>query len=227
MASQDSRRRPSDWIRLAIPVVLVAVLVIAGWRLGYFQLEDPRKLHAAASKISGTLWLVIAFVVVYTLLAALAAPITPLAYGAGAVWGFARGALLVWMSSVLGALLGYLLANGVWADSARRLLGRHRDMFRDLGHGNAFLATVRMRLVPFIPFGVATYAAAIGNLSLGGFLLGTAVGAVPATIGAVLIADRVAAGAGGDRKAYLFAVLAALGLLLLSFAPTMWKKIRG
>src|SRR5207248_2032343 len=124
----------------------------------------------AESKATGKPWLAIAFVAVYATLAAFAAPVSPLAYAAGAVWGFLKGAALVWTSSILGALFGYLLARGVWAEPARRLLGPYRDKIWKLGHDNAFLVTMRMRLLPVIPFGASSYAAAISKLSLPGFL---------------------------------------------------------
>src|SRR5215831_502807 len=82
------RRRATwgDWIRIAIPVVLLAGLVIAGWQLGYFDLTERDALHEAATRASGIPWLAPMFVAVYAGLAALAAPVSPLAYGAGAVF---------------------------------------------------------------------------------------------------------------------------------------------
>ena len=89
-ARTRSRRQParwSDWARVAIPIVLLGGLVVAGWQLGYFDLTEPDALHEAARRYRGIPWLAPMFVCVYALLAALASPVSPLAYGAGAVFG--------------------------------------------------------------------------------------------------------------------------------------------
>jgi len=114
--SRSRRRRPTtgDWARVALPVVIIVGLVVAAWQLGYFDLKKPDALHEAAQRASGIPWLAPTFVAVYATLAALAAPVSPLAYGAGAVFGFVEGSILVWVASMLGSASGYTLARTVW-----------------------------------------------------------------------------------------------------------------
>src|SRR5204862_1326724 len=89
-------------------------------------------------------WLVVTFIVVYAAIAALSLPVHPLAYGAGALFGFVRGAIFIWVASMAAAATGYVLARYVWARAARRLLGDQKEKFQDLGKGNPALIAFRM-----------------------------------------------------------------------------------
>jgi phospholipase D1/2 len=224
MPKSSKKLSAGDKARLVAPIVLYAVIALVAWKLGYFHAE---KVSAAAEKSSGQIWFGGAFVAVYTLLTALAMPISPLAYAAGAVFGFWRASMLVWVASIFGAVAGYYLAHGILAKPARTLLGRYKDKLRNLGRGNAFVTALRMQLMPIVPFGAFNYAAAISKLEVLEFLAGTAIGIIPGTLLATFIGDRFAAGVHGKSKTpYLFAAAAALVVLALSFAPKLWDKIR-
>jgi len=214
-----------DWVRLAIPVVLLAGLVVAGWQLGYFDLTEHDALHEAATRASGIPWLAPMFVAVYAGLAALAAPVSPLAYGAGAVFGVVEGSILVWTASMIGSAAGYTLARTVWSESARRLLGRHEARLRKLRDGNTFLTVLRIQLLPVVPFGLLTYAAGTARLKFVPYWLGSGVGIIPSTIAAVYVGDRLRAGVrGGGGHPFLVAGLVMAAVLILSFLPTLIAK---
>jgi uncharacterized membrane protein YdjX (TVP38/TMEM64 family) len=226
-AAPSRRRRATwrDWARISIPVVLLAGLVVAGWQLGYFDLKERDALHRAATRAGGTPWLAPMFVVVYSALAALAAPVSPLAYGAGAVFGVVEGSMLVWIASMIGSATGYTLARTVWSDSAGRLLGRHEDKLRKLRDGNTFLTILRVQLLPVVPFGLLTYAAGTARLKFLPYWLASGLGIIPSTIAAVYVGDRLRAGVregSGHHLVVAGAVMAAV--LLLSFLPTLVAK---
>jgi uncharacterized membrane protein YdjX (TVP38/TMEM64 family) len=220
--------RPTDWLRVALPVIAVAVFIVIAWRHGYFDLKNPQKLDAAAQRVHDIPWLGPIFVAVYAGLATFAAPVSPLAYGAGAVFGVVRGTLFVMAASLIGATAGYFLARSAWSGVARRLLGRFHTKLRDLRHGNVFLTTLRVQLLPIMPFGIFNYGAGVAHLPFLPFLAGTAVGILPGTIAAVYVGDRVMAGiTHSDRSAFVVAGLVVAALFALSFAPTLGKKLRG
>ncbi len=225
---EPEKLRFSDWVRLAIPVLVVAALVVVAWRLGYFDLKKPQKLGEAAQRAEGTPWLGPIFVILYASMATLAAPVSPLAYGAGAIFGLVRGSIYVWIGSMIAAAAGYFLARGVWAETARRLLGRYRYKLRELRHGNVFLTTLRLQIMPIVPYGIFNYAAGAGRFSFLQYLGGTALGIVPGTIAAVYVGDRVVAGLqGSDKRAFLVAGAVMAGLLLLSFVPALIRTVSG
>jgi uncharacterized membrane protein YdjX (TVP38/TMEM64 family) len=227
MAPTREPLRLTDWLRIAIPIAVAATFVVVAWHLGYFHLENPQALDAAAERVEGTPWLGPIFVAAYATVAALAAPVSPLAYGAGAIFGVVRGTSFVWLGSMLGGVAGYWLARGVWAEPARRLVGRGNVKLDELRKGNVFLTTARFQLLPIVPFGLFNYAAGATRISFTQYLGGTALGIIPGSVAAVYVGDRIAAGFRGSGKgAFLVGAGVALALLLASFVPMAIMRLR-
>jgi uncharacterized membrane protein YdjX (TVP38/TMEM64 family) len=223
----SSARVLTDWLRIAVPVVVVAGFMVLAWHFGYFSLRTPEQLDAATDRVEGLPWLVPIFVLTYAILATLAAPVSPLAYGAGALFGVVRGSMYVWLGSMLGATAGYFLARTSLAGPARRLLGRFHDKLSQLRDGNAFITTLRLQMLPVLPFGIFNYAAGVTRVRIVGFLTGTALGILPGTVAAVYVGDRLVAGLEtGDKRAFLIAGLVVAAMFALSFAPTLLRKVR-
>jgi uncharacterized membrane protein YdjX (TVP38/TMEM64 family) len=226
MAVESSRNKLSggDKARLIAPFVLYAIVAFVVWKLGYFHVE---KVSAAAQNSSGGLSVAIVFVLLYGVLGALALPISPLAYAAGAIFGFVRASILVWLGSIIGAGLGYYLACGILAKPARRLLGPYNAKLRGIKKHSVFLTSLRLQLLPIVPFGAFNYAAAISKLDFFPFLVGTALGIIPGTLLATFIGAQFAAGIHGKSKMpYVLAAAAAVLMVVLSFAPKLWQKVR-
>ena len=221
------RLRLGDWVRIALPIALVIAFMFLAWRLGYFKLRHPQHLGEAADRVRDVPWLGPIFVGVYALIGAFAAPVSPLAYGAGAVFGPIRGSLFVWVASLIGAAIGYWMARGAWAGTAHRLLGRYAEKLRRLREQNTFLMTFRVQLLPIVPFGVFNYAAGTSRLPFLPFILGTALGIIPGTVAAVYIGDRISEGVGAhDSHAFEVAGIVAALLLFVSFLPTLIQKLK-
>ena len=227
MAREQEKPRPSDWLRLIAPTLLLVALVVVAWRLGYFRLKNPQQLNSAADRVQGLPWLSPIFVAIYATAAAFATPVSPLAYGAGAVFGIVHGSILVWLASMIGAAAGYWLARGIWSAPAHRLLGRYSTKLHALRRGSAFLKTLRVQLLPIVPFGIFNYAAGTSRLAFTQFLAGTALGVLPGTVAAVYVGDRIAAGLEhNDKGAFLVAGGVMLLLLAISFLPNLVEKLR-
>lgn len=216
-----------DWLRIIVPTCFVAAFIVVAWRLGYFNLKDPSKLNAAADRVHDAPWLGPIFIAVYAAIAAMAAPVSPLAYAAGAVFGAIKGGLYVWIASLIGSAVGYALARTVWADSAHRILGRYRDKLQVLRDSNVFRTTLIVQLMPIVPFGIFNYAVGVSRSSFLPFIAGTALGVLPGSAAAAYVGDRIVAGIeGSDKHAFLLAGVVLLLLLLLSFSPTLLKKLK-
>ena len=222
MTSALGRLTTGDKLRLIAPVVVYAILTFVAWKLGYFH---EQKVEAAAKTSVGSPFIGAAFVLIYGIVGALAMPVTPLAYGAGAIFGFWRASILVWIGSMLGAVAGYYLARGMWAKPARTLLGHYNEKLHSLRKGNVFLTTFRLQLLPVVPFGAFNYAAAISKFDALQFFAGTALGIIPGTLMATFIGAQLAAGVRGkSKKPYLWGGLVAAAVLALSFAPKIWER---
>ncbi|MDP9206117.1 MAG: VTT domain-containing protein [Gemmatimonadota bacterium] len=221
------RLSTSDRVRLVAPAVFYVVLAVVAWRLGFFHDTFEKVITEAAGGSTRTVWFAAGLLLVYVSVAAMALPVSPLAYGAGAVFGFWRAVMLVWIASMLGAVAGYYLARGIWAKPARLLLGRYAEKLHDLRKGNVFLTALRMQLLPLIPFGAYNYAAGISKLPVLWYLAGTAFGIIPGTVMATFIGNRFAAGMIGEEKEPLFIGGAvALVVVALSFLPRLLAKKR-
>ena len=215
-------------MRVALPLLALAVFVVLAWKHGYFDLKNPQKLEGAAQRAQDIPWLGPIFVAVYALLATFAAPVSPLAYGAGAVFGLVRGTIFVMLASLIGATGGYFLARSAWSGVARRLLGRFHDKMRELRKGSVFLTTLRVQLLPVMPFGIFNYAAGVGHFPFLPFITATMIGILPGTIAAVYVGDRVMAGiTHSDKTAFVVATIVVAALFALSFTPTLINKLRG
>jgi uncharacterized membrane protein YdjX (TVP38/TMEM64 family) len=212
---------------MLVPLAIVGVFVLVAWRLGYFNLQHSDRLQHVAQRAGGSPWLAVLFVLIYAVLATFAAPVSPLAYAAGALFDLTPGLLAVWIGSMLGAAAGYWLARGAWSEPAHRLLSRYEAKFRQLREGHPLLTVMRLQLLPIVPFGIFNYAAGVAELPFVKFLGGTALGIIPGTVAAVYVGDQLAAGfKGGGSRAFLIAALVMLALLAFSFAPTLLRKIR-
>lgn len=49
----NTKARVTDWLRLALPVLIVAAFMVLAWRFGYFSLKTPAQLDAAADRVEG------------------------------------------------------------------------------------------------------------------------------------------------------------------------------
>ena len=83
---------------------------------------------------------------------------------------------------------------------------------RELRKGSVFLTTLRLQLLPVMPFGIFNYAAGVGHFPFLPFLTATAIGILPGTVAAVYVGDRVMAGiTRSDKSAFVIATVVVAG----------------
>src|SRR5438132_810349 len=150
----ESTRSQSDWLRLIVPIIVFGLFLLGAWKLGLFKSSASSKVFAKAESVGGPRWLAPIYILVFAGLSTLAIPVMPLAYGGGAIFGFWRGSLYIWIASMLGIAAGYYLARGVLAGTARKMLGSHRDLLRTARTPRVIVTTFRIRLFPFLPGGL-------------------------------------------------------------------------
>jgi uncharacterized membrane protein YdjX (TVP38/TMEM64 family) len=219
------KRRYKGWLRLGIPVAIMIGFGVAAWQLGVFDPEDVAELRTAA----GQEYLMPAFVALYSGVTAVGLPGSPLSYGAGVVFGFVRGAILVWIATLIGATAAYFLARGVLAKPARAFIDPYSDKLKKLEENDKpFWPILRLQLLPFVPFNAANFAAGVSRVSLWQFLLATAIGTVPVTLLETFVGDRLALGVrGGNRQALILGISIPLLLIAITYVPKLSRKLRG
>lgn len=218
---------PLDWVRLAIPVVALLVLIYWAHHRGFFEIDRPEEVAAIAGSIRRTPELAGILVAAYAGMAAMGLPVAPLGYGAGALYGFLRGVALVWIASMIGAAGGYFLARGIMHGPAMRLLGRFAPLIHSLRDRHGFLTVLRIQLLPVVAFGPFNYAAGIARIPFWPFMAATGLGIIPGTLAIVYVGDRVMAGFRGEEgHPFLIAAIVAVSLVALSFVPTFVVRHR-
>ncbi|HVE71122.1 MAG TPA: VTT domain-containing protein [Thermoanaerobaculia bacterium] len=154
-------------------VVAVRVLPVAEW-ITQFQ---------AWARAAGPVGYV-AYVVVYVLCCVLIIPAVALSLGAGAIFGFAIGSVVVLIGATLGATAAFLLARTVLRTRVERMTANNAK-FRALDRaitteGTKILWLVRLSGFP--PFTWVNYAFGLTGVRLGPYVLITFLGIIPGTL---------------------------------------------
>jgi uncharacterized membrane protein YdjX (TVP38/TMEM64 family) len=217
-------------LRLTLLPALVAVALLIGWRLGYFDLARREHLVTLIREARQTSWAALVYVMAYTLVATLGLPVTVLTIVGGAVFGVTRGVVLAWSGAMAGTLIAYTLARSIGKGSVRRFLGRHHLLDR-LQKRSDFWALLRLRVLPVAPFGVLDYVAGFVGVSLRALLLATAIGILPSLaaytyVGAGLVAGLEGSGAAQFRALWIAASVSFV-MICISLVPTLIRQFRG
>ena len=99
-------------------------------------------------------------------------------------FGFWKGTLLSFLGEALGAVIAFQL----YRIGFRRKMDHQLQKFPKLHRlveaegSRAFFLILSLRLLPFVPSGLVSFAAAIGKVSTGVFLVASSLGKIPALL---------------------------------------------
>jgi len=208
---------------------LVALLVAAAYALrasparGVFTLQGAGKLVAALRELW---WAPLAFVAAYTVAAALDFSGLVLTLAGGAVFGFWWGALLNLVGANLGASAAFWIARLLGREGLQALLGSRLGGLDRLAQQVGFAWLLRLRLIPVVPFNLLNFASGLTALPWRTYAAATAVGIVPATLVYTFFADALLSGSHeAGHRAFVRVLIAGALLVLLSFVPTIARKL--
>ncbi|MCL5291546.1 MAG: TVP38/TMEM64 family protein [Actinobacteria bacterium] len=136
-----------------------------------------------------------------------------------ALFGWIKGAILSWSSSMVGALVCFYIARYFGRAAVERLTSRIAlegidDFFKNYGKYAILIA----RLLPFVSFDVVSYAAGLTSMSFWSFFVATGIGQLPATI----VYSYVGSMLTGSTKTMVTGLLI---LFALSISIMMFKKV--
>lgn len=100
-----------------------------------------------------------------------------------AVFGWVKGAILSWTSSMVGAILCFYIARILGRDVVEKFTskGSLDSVDKFFGKYGKFAILVA-RLLPFMSFDLVSYAAGLTSMSFWSFVIATGIGQLPATI---------------------------------------------
>ncbi len=215
-------------VKLGLFVAVLAAIALVAWRLGFFQLAHPATLARAVRSVRAHPFAGPLFVAAYTLAIMFGLPGSAFTLAGGAIFGFWWGLLLNWLGALAGATLAYLFAHALCGDVCRSLLGRYSSKLEQAAQSHGLMATLRLRLIPVVPFNLLNFGAALAGVPFRDYVLATAAGIIPGTAVYTYFADALLSGAAGaSRHALLNVSLAGALLLAMSFVPTLVRKMRG
>ena len=119
------------------------------------------------------------------ILQSIAAPLPAfiITFANAGLFGWVKGALLSWVSSMAGATLCFYIAKFYGRIAVTKLTGKYAlesvdAFFERYGKHTILIA----RLLPFISFDIVSYAAGLTSMSFFSFFVATGIGQLPATI---------------------------------------------
>ncbi len=207
--------------RVALAIVVIVVLVLAGKRLAVLVPQFAEYINSL-----GAIGAVV-FVLGYVLACIAFVPASILTLAAGAIFGLAKGIALVFVAAMLGATAAFLIARYVARRAIeKRVGGNPRFAALDAAIGAQGRRIVfLLRLSPLFPFSLLNYALGLTRVTFADYVIGS-VGMLPGTVLYVyygrLVGD-VAALAGGvqaPKDAGYYAVLI-LGLVATVIVTTI------
>ncbi|HLJ20773.1 MAG TPA: TVP38/TMEM64 family protein [Stellaceae bacterium] len=219
-----------------LPLVLLVAAALAAW---YWDARSYIDFHAllahrelVLSKVAALgSWAPVAFIALYTGVAALSIPVAALLSMMG---GFLFGTVLGTIYSLLGATMGatvvFLLARTAYGDVLQRRAGPALKKVEAGLREDAVSYLLVLRLVPLFPFFVVNLVAALFGMSLKAYVLCSFFGMMP---GALVYAS-IGGGLGefldrGEKPDFQVVLqphilLPLLGLALLALVPVVYKR---
>ncbi|MCF6094929.1 TVP38/TMEM64 family protein [Microaerobacter geothermalis] len=168
--------------------IIAALLLFVGsgfilWKTGFIAQLETKNVEQIADYIHSFGWVAIFFSILLVLLQTFF-PFIPFVLLAGAnviVFGLAGGYFLSWISSVAGAVIGFLFARYIGRDWAVKKMGKYAfyTRFNQYAKENGFLLIFLGRLIPIIPSSLVNTAAGLTEMRGRTFFWGTFFGKMP------------------------------------------------
>lgn len=218
---------PKTKFVLFLAVLLVFYLLFRFTPLSAYVTEESILKFFEA--IRGQWWGPVVFIVIYSIGCVVAFPGSILTLAGGAIFGTFLGTLYNIIASNLGATLAFFAARFLGRDFIKGLLKSGKLAEFDQRIGKAGFKTIfRLRLIPLVPFNGLNFGAGFSAIRYRDYLLGSFLGMLPATFIYTYFADALLQGVREvSQKAFLNLTVAGVLLILISFLPSLYKKIKG
>src|SRR5438132_2068388 len=144
---------------------------------------------------------------------------------AGFLFGSFLGTLFLIVPATLGATLAFLVARYLLRDWVERKFGGRLEAFQRGFAKNAFSYLLTLRLIPLFPFFLVNLVSGLTRISLGTYILATAIGIIPGSF-VYAYAGRQLGTINSLKEVASLNVLLALTLLgLFALLPILYRKL--
>lgn len=171
------------WLPLLVLAALMALAFAMGWHKYLTFKTIGMNYDALRGYISAHLLTSVAlYVLTYIAVVALSLPGAGLmTISGGLLFGWQVGAPATVVGATIGATVIFLVARSSLGEALATKAGPWLDKLKDGFKDNALSYLLFLRLVPAFPFLVVNLAAAVLNVPLRTYVLGTAIGIIPGT----------------------------------------------
>lgn len=208
--------------RLAFVTVIAGVAI---WLALNTDKLDPALVEGAMRDLGA--WAPVGHVVLFALGTIVFLPGAIFGLAGGLLFGPLWGTILNLAGATLGATAAFLIGRFVAADWVR---GRAGPLVQRLiggveAEGWRFIAFVR--LVPLFPFNLTNYALGLTRISLGDYVVGSAICMLPGTLAYTWLGYAGREAAAGNATAIRYSLLALAVLAAMAFLPRLVRRLRG
>ncbi len=193
------------------------------------QFFEKESILAFMQSIRNEWWGPVVFILIYGIGCVFALPGSLLTLAGGAVFGVFWGTVYNVLASNLGASLAFVAARFLGRDFIEGLLknGKLADFDKEIQR-SGFKTIFRLRLIPVVPFNGLNFGSGLSSVKYRDYLLGSFLGMLPGTFIFTYFADALLQGVqGANQKAFLNLCVASILLILISFLPSIYKKLKG
>jgi uncharacterized membrane protein YdjX (TVP38/TMEM64 family) len=159
----------------------VLVVLVAGLA-GVMLIEHPSRRDLLDAVAHSHVMAPMVAVLGSAVMVAAITPRTLLAFVGGALFGTGAGTAYVLAGVTAGAGLAFLIGRFLGRDFVLGHLKGRFALVEQAVARRAFTAVLVCRLIPLVPFGVSNYALGTASVRTAPYLIGTLVGAAPATV---------------------------------------------
>lgn len=137
-------------------------------------------------------------------------------------FGFWKGTLISFLGEAIGAGLAFLLYRKGFKQASQKKLRQYPAIQKIISAENrqAFTLVFSLRLIPYVPSGLITFAAAIGKISFVIFLAASSLGKLPALF------IEAASVYGATESGWQGKLIVAIFALILLYLVLQKKKIK-
>jgi uncharacterized membrane protein YdjX (TVP38/TMEM64 family) len=133
----------------------------------------------------------VVYVLAYVVFCVFFLPASPLTFGAGAIFGFVKGTIIVIIGATLGATVSFLLGRTIMRKRIERMAANNpkfRALDRAIAKEGGKIVFL-IRLAPVFPFAYINFAFGLTGVRLLAYVVATFFGIIPVTLAFVYIAD--------------------------------------
>ena len=219
---------------VGLMAISTLIVVVVFFLVFYFGLESYITLLLTWISEKGY-WAWLLFIVIDCLIIVLLLPGMAFTLGAGFIFGFFQGLIIIVAATTLGSAVAFILARYLFSDSFKYYLREHKR-FRFFNReliSEGCKVILLSRLIPFFPFKLSNYFFGAAQYKFRDFLLGTFIGIIPISafnvylgslVGDITHLISIDAIAQSPMTVWLYAIGFFIAIVLLTFVFHLAQK---